>query len=163
MAALEWKRVLCPVDFSESSEAALEVAVELCRRFDSELLLLHAYRVPTAAVPGPSAEPDRQALAEVVEEVERLLGLWRDRASSLGVRRVSVHHVPGRPAPEILRFAREQRVDLVVMGAHGRTAMKHVLLGSVAERVVRRADCPVLTIRPRELGVSEPDYALLEG
>jgi nucleotide-binding universal stress UspA family protein len=73
---------------------------------------------------------------------------WKTLAEGLGIGRVEVATAIGEPAHEILAFAKAQHADLVVIGTHGRTGLQHALMGSVAERVVRRATCPVLTVRP---------------
>jgi universal stress protein A len=73
---------------------------------------------------------------------------WKALAEGMGIAKVEVATSIGEPAHEILDFAKAQRVDLVVIGTHGRTGIQHALMGSVAERVVRRSTCPVLTVRP---------------
>jgi nucleotide-binding universal stress UspA family protein len=147
MARVEWKRILCPVDFSETSRAAMETAIELAGRFDGELVLVHAYPIPGYTFPDGSAVASARMLQELADEAARHLEEWRQMALAAGARRVTVEKAVGDPAAEIVRAAEELKADLVVMGTHGRTGIEHALMGSIAERVVRRAKCPVLTVR----------------
>ncbi len=126
MSLIEWKQVCCPVDFSEPSHAALRVAADVCKRFGAELTLFHV----------DHGEPDAAAkLAECQAEVEKL-----------GVASAKTAHAGGDPQIAIVEFAKKSGIDLIVMGTHGRTGRDHALVGSVAESVVRRAECPVLTV-----------------
>lgn len=147
MARVEWKRILCPVDFSETARAAMETAIELAARFDAELLLIHAYPIPGYTFPDGSAVASARMLQELADEAARHLDEWRELAVKAGAAKVSVDTAVGDPAGEIVRVAADRKVDLVVMGTHGRTGIEHALMGSIAERVVRRAKCPVLTVR----------------
>lgn len=147
---LPLKRILCPVDFSEPSYTALAAGRELSVYFSSELTLLHVLHplsdpigeVPTAAVEPHEAyereEVEREALS-ALNEVADEHALIRDR--------LSLFVLHGEPADAIVRFAREQETDLIVIATHGRTGWRRSVFGSVAERVVRLARCPVLTIR----------------
>ncbi len=145
-AAMKWRHIGCPVDFSETSRAALEAAAELAARFDAELVLIHVSEEPAAIGPAsifaPPPAPRR------VETHRADLEAWVNEAGRGGRARVRSALVRGRPAEEIIRFAHEEHLDLVVMGTHGRRGFRHLLLGSVAEEVVRGAPCPVLVIRP---------------
>jgi nucleotide-binding universal stress UspA family protein len=144
MARVEWKRILCPVDFSETARAALETAIELASKFDSEIVLVHAYPIPGYTFPDGSAVASSRMLQD---EATRHLEEWRLLAVKGGAKHVTVETAVGDPAGEIVRIAQEAKIDLVVMGTHGRTGIEHALMGSIAERVVRRAKCPVLTVR----------------
>jgi universal stress protein A len=130
------ERVLAAVDFSLCSLAALEYAEELARQFDSELVLLHAMGAPS--IPAEVRHLDQKAAeAALTRAVERL----RDRGLAVrGLLR------PGAPAEEILKAAASEHAGVVVMGTHGRSGLARVLMGSVAELVVRGAPCPVLTV-----------------
>ena len=134
MAAMEWKRVCCPVDFSEPARAGLRVAADLCRRLEAELVLLHTEAGPKVAEELPHAG---------AEELEA----WKAEAERLGAPFVTVARAGGRPEVAIVGFASTKGIDLVVMGTHGRVDREHMLTGSVAESVVRNAPCPVLTVR----------------
>jgi nucleotide-binding universal stress UspA family protein len=147
MARVDWKRILCPVDFSETARAAMETAIELAGKFDGELLLVHAYPIPGYTFPDGSAVASARMLQELADEAARHLAEWGELASKAGAKKVLVETAVGDPAGEIVRLAQERKVDLVVMGTHGRTGIEHALMGSIAERVVRRAKCPVLTVR----------------
>lgn len=130
------RRILAAIDFSLSSLAALEYAEELARRFGAQLLLLHAEGDPTlpAEVRTVSRRAARTHLARTVKHL-REQGL-----SVRGLRRSSA------PAEAIVKAAADERASFIVMGTHGRSGVARVLLGSVAELVVRRAPCPVLTV-----------------
>lgn len=147
MARVEWKRILVPVDFSETARAAMETAVDLAAKFDAEVLLVHAYPIPGYTFPDGSAVASSRMLQELADEAARHLDEWRELALKAGAARVSTDTAVGDPAGEIVRLAAEKKADLVVMGTHGRTGIEHALMGSIAERVVRRAKCPVLTVR----------------
>jgi nucleotide-binding universal stress UspA family protein len=148
MKTAEWKRICCPIDFSDASRAAMELAADLARRFGAELMLLHAYPVPGYTFPDGSVVASPRMMQELADQAARHLGEWRGEAAKLGAPTVSAHTAVGEPAGEILDFATEQRVDVLVLGTHGRTGLEHALMGSVAERVVRRAKIPVLTVHP---------------
>jgi nucleotide-binding universal stress UspA family protein len=149
MPNADWKRICCPIDFSDASRAAMEVAADLARRFGAELVLLHAYPVPGYTFPDGSVMASPKMMQELAEQAERHLEEWRAAAERLvGAPRVSAEKAIGEPAAEIVSFAKARAVDLVAMGTHGRTGLEHALMGSIAERVVRRAHCPVLTVRP---------------
>ncbi len=150
MHTADWKRVLCPIDFSDASRAAMEVAADLCRRTGAELMLLHAYPIPGYTFPDGSVVASPRMMQELAEQATRHLEEWRGDAEKIvGAPRVGAEKAVGEPAAEILSFAKAHAADLVVMGTHGRTGLEHALMGSIAERVVRRAHCPVLTVRPQ--------------
>jgi nucleotide-binding universal stress UspA family protein len=140
------RRILVPSDFSECSDAAVRYGLELARRFDATLHLLHVVQDP-AAQPWAGegfAVPMLEALDEWQKEARTRLEHAippEDRSNTVAVVTIA------SPFSEILRYAAENEVDLIVMGTHGRGGMSHMLLGSIAERVVRRAPCPVLTVR----------------
>ena len=150
------KSILVPSDFSECSEEALRYGLELARRFDAELHLLHVVQDPIAQ---PwAAEGFSVPLFEVVDEWQkqasaRLKALVPDADRA----RVTVVSVVATPYAEILDYAHAHRIDLIVMGTHGRGGVTHMLLGSIAERVVRRAPCPVLTVRRPQHGFVETE------
>ena len=149
MANADWKRICCPIDFSDASRAALEVAADLARRTGAELVLLHAYPIPGYTFPDGSVVASPKMMQDLADQAEKHLGEWRADAEKLvGAPRVAMDKAVGEPAAEIVSFAEEKGIDLLVLGTHGRTGLEHALMGSVAERVVRRARCPVLTVRP---------------
>jgi nucleotide-binding universal stress UspA family protein len=151
-------RILVPVDFSPSARAALEHATLLAGRFAASLDVLHVWEPPgyvgpdtLALLPVAAGQPGwDQTRGELSREVERFLGKAGARPKNLSVRVES-----GEPSDTILHVARETGVDHIVMGTHGRTGLSRLLIGSVAEAVLRRSTCPVTTIRvaskaPRE-------------
>ncbi len=133
------QRILVGTDFSLCSLGAIEYAEALARRHDAELLVLHAEGLPL--VGSEMADVTRAATER---ELARAAQHLRERGL-----RVRTLLRPGAPIEEILRAAETERADLVVVGTHGRKGVGHVLLGSVAEHVVRAAPCPVLTVGPR--------------
>lgn len=148
MPTSDWKRICCPIDFSDASRAALEVAADLARRGGAELVLLHAYPIPGYTFPDGSVVASPRMMQELADQAQRHLEEWKASAATIaGEGRVTVEKVVGEPAAEIVSFAKGKGVDLLVLGTHGRSGLEHALMGSVAERVVRRAHCPVLTVR----------------
>jgi len=148
MPGADWKRICCPVDFSDASRAALEVAADLAKRTAAQLTVLHAYPIPGYTFPDGSVVASPVMMQEVAEGAERHLEAWRKDAEGLGAAGVKAETVVGEPAREIVEFARVNGVDLLVLGTHGRTGLEHALLGSVVERVLRKAPCAVLSVRP---------------
>lgn len=139
------ERILLPTDFSECSERARSYACELAKRFTAELHLLHV--AGPIMVPPGYVGPVPDELLRPEEGARHELEKWNDPAFEEAkgvVRTVTL----GTAFVEIVRYAREHEVDLVVIGTHGRSGINHALLGSVAEKVVRKAPCPVLTVRP---------------
>lgn len=143
------KRILVPVDFSPDSDAALHYAVGLAQQVGATVHLLHIVENSMAAgMWSADAYTGEKPglLVNVVRDAEQRLE--RMIPTIAGVRYGLEHDVrTGPPAATIVEFAKEELADLIVMGTRGRTGLSHVLLGSVAEEVVRRAPCPVLTLR----------------
>jgi nucleotide-binding universal stress UspA family protein len=154
-------RILVPIDFSEPSDAALDYAMVLASRLGASLFLLHAFEDPlvsggvfAAEMYAPMPEHLRESL---LEDAKRRLG---ERLAKVESRFNPVAELyTGPPAKAILEFAKTQNIDLIVIGTHGRGGMAHLLLGSVAERVVRTAPCPVLTVRTATATVPEAPTA----
>ena len=146
--ALGWKKVLCPIDFSDNARAAMRVAVDACRQFDAELVLFHSYELPGYTLPEGSVVSSPKMLQDLADRAEAHLVEWKRMAEEMGAARVSTVKGIGEPAAEIVELGREGAFDLIVVATHGRTGIRHALLGSIAERVVRRAGCPVLTVHP---------------
>jgi nucleotide-binding universal stress UspA family protein len=148
---IELRRILVPTDFSKHSDVALTYAAALGEKFAAELYLLHVVQdlalfIPDAvAVAPPVAPPVEEFLAAAREALGRVC-----KTSLLEGLRIHPEVREGTPFYEIIRFAKETDIDLVVMGTHGHTGLTHVLLGSVTEKVVRKAPCPVLTVRHPE-------------
>ncbi|HCF61915.1 MAG TPA: universal stress protein, partial [Myxococcales bacterium] len=129
---------------------------DLAKRLGAELVLLHAYQLPGVATPEAVIYRGRSPLDRLIKAVVGLLGEWKSEALGLGAPEVTTHAASGVAYAEIVRFAEEQACDLIVMGTHGRTAVHRMLVGSTAERVVRHAPCPVLTVRQAPAARGEP-------
>jgi nucleotide-binding universal stress UspA family protein len=145
---MDIRRILAPTDFSELSTQGLKSALELAQTFGAKLLLLHVVEPPAYPVEGivPSHlgaplldDLERQASNELAQILPEVQGSGVDVA-----RRVVV----GTPYRKIVEVAEEEKADLIVMTTHGRTGLSHLVMGSVAEKIVRTAPCPVLTMRP---------------
>ena len=140
------RRILVPTDFSADADAAFDYALEFARKFDASVHLLHVVEDPLAAGMWSSAVYTAEIAGLQVNLVhdaeERLRRSVPDAASS-----VSTEVRTGNAAREILKVAQERNADLLVMGTRGRTGIAHIMMGSVAERVVRLAMCPVLTLK----------------
>ena len=150
------KTILVPSDFSACSDAAIRYGLELARRFDATLHLLHV--VPDPATQPWAAEGFALPLPEVVEQWQKDARLRLESAVPLAdAGRVTCVATVASPTEEILRYAAAKAIDLIVMGTHGRSGVSHILLGSIAEKVVRRAPCPVLTVRRPERDFVVPD------
>ncbi len=150
------RKILVPYDFSDTAKSALEMACDLSRRYEAELVLFHAYQVPGMAFPEGFIAAGPEMVNELVDRVEKSLAEARKEAEGMGAHKVSTATAQGVPFAEIVRFAREGDFDLVVMGTHGRTGLRHALLGSVAEKVVRKSPVPVLTVRSPEFRFEHP-------
>ncbi|WP_137286159.1 universal stress protein [Halorussus salinisoli] len=144
-----YDRILVPADGSDQSERAFEQALELARTYDAEIHVLNVVDVSALA-----GEFDAVNVVDQLEESGRkITQKLRERAEDAGIDRVQTEVVEGVPYETILDYADGNDVDLVVMGTHGRTGLDRYLLGSVTERVVRKSDVPVLTVR----GSSRPE------
>ena len=139
----EIRRILCPVDFSEPSETALDYAIDLAKKFGADVQLVHVYQLPVYALPDGAMMAGPEFTTKVTTELSRALTELAE--SKTGVP-LETHLVEGIPYKEVVRLSEELEADLVVMGTHGRTGLKHLLLGSVAERVVRSSKVPVVTV-----------------
>jgi universal stress protein A len=141
------RKILVPTDFSDDAARALQRATDLARTFGAELHLLHAFQMLMTIGPtGPIALP-QEYFDQIRREAQAQLDRLREKAAAEGVSRVSTLLSHDSPAAAIVDTAAQIGADLIVMGTRGRTGMKHVLLGSVAERVVRLAPCDVLTVK----------------
>lgn len=149
---MEFKRILAPTDFSSLGEVGLSAASELARRLGARLTLLHVVREDELQELIDAHVP-RHPVDLVYQDLEAALMDQYRRVVPTEVRRavaVEAAVTVGTPSVEIVRTARLKGADMVVMGTHGRTGLARMVMGSVAEEVVRRAPCPVLTVRPAE-------------
>ncbi len=144
---IEIGKILCPVDFSDHSEHALRYAVAFASAYDAELEMLHVVELPFLPPYSVAGVPElRLPVEQIQTQCEELLGELTKRYGELHPK-ITGKVVMGTPFLEIIREAREGEFDLIVVGTHGRAGLKHVLIGSVAEKVVRKAPCPVLSVK----------------
>ena len=143
---IEIKTILCPVDFSSGASAATEYAVGLAEKLGARVHLLHVYPLPMLAAPDGGLMVTPEVVARMSTESERAISEVAARYVGRGAE-IETHVSDGAPYAEILRKAEKIGADLIVMGTHGRSGIAHLLLGSVAEKVVRSSPIPVLTVR----------------
>lgn len=143
------RRILCPIDFSKHADLVVEWAAHLAEEHDSELILLHAYHLPVEFQQLEGAYLPADFWDSVKEEAETGLARYAEsiRATGIAVRQVVRE---GYPASVIEEEAVQEKADMIVMGSRGLSGLKHLLLGSIAERVVQKAHCPVLTVNHPE-------------
>jgi universal stress protein A len=152
------KNILVPTDFAEPSQRALEYGRHFARQFGARLHVLHT--VENVLIPG-GAEVPVAAVQQVEQGLESVATrqmeatVTADDRTTLAA--VTVVRGARAAALDIVEYARDNQIDLIVMGTHGRGALQHLLMGSVAERVVRSAPCPVLTVHAVERDFLEPD------
>jgi nucleotide-binding universal stress UspA family protein len=144
--SVDVQHILVPVDFSENTPALLDWAAHLAEEHGSRVTLLHAYHLPVEfqQLEGAYLPPD--FWRSVRSEAEATLREYADALQRKGVR-VETAVCEGYAATVIVEEAAQRRADLIVIGTHGRSGLKHLLLGSIAERVVQTAPCPVLTVK----------------
>ena len=142
------QKILLPTDFSDYSTAATKYACELATKFDAELHILHTLESHLSLTPTFGLGLDLpKYVSESKAAVEKSLAGVLDPKWEGGGKVVKAM-VEGSPKVEIIAYARKHNIDLIVLATHGRSGLAHVLMGSVAESVVRTAPCPVLTVRP---------------
>lgn len=147
---MDVKTILVPTDFSETAQAALEAATSLAKQFGAKIIIVHAYHAeipmvvtmdaPYALPPGFYEELSAEAQRRVDKLADEITS--RDGVKAEGIAMATP------AATAIIERAESMNADLIVMGTHGHTGVKHLLLGSIAERVVRTAPCPVMTVNP---------------
>jgi nucleotide-binding universal stress UspA family protein len=147
---IKLKKVLVPTDFSESARHALTYGISFAREYSAQLTLLHVVENLTVGYasdlfPVPMAEVFQEISGYAKTELGKLEGVAREKKVE-----VVQHVVQGKPSAEIMRFAAENEIDMIVLGTHGKGMLDQALFGSTTERVVRRAPCPVLTVRLAE-------------
>jgi nucleotide-binding universal stress UspA family protein len=141
------RSILVPIDFSEHSQKALRYALAFATQFDAEVTLVHI--VEQMVYPGDWMYPPLAVTDFATEKREQMIERLQALDAGSGV---STQHIVrlGRAWQEVIEIAREQKTDLIILATHGYTGLKHVLLGSVAEKIIRHAPCPVLSVRPEE-------------
>lgn len=144
---LDIKKILVPIDFSDYSKSSLKYAVSFANKFNAEITLIYVvepviyppdFSMGQIAIPSVTAEWDLKAK----EELEKLKK--KEIPESI---KVSIIIKTGKPFFEIIEAAAEENIDLIIIATHGHSGVEHILFGSTAEKVVRKAPCPVLTLR----------------
>lgn len=143
-----FKKILCPVDFSEFTDETLAYAVDIAKKYQSELHLLHVipnlnYFTPYESFLTPEnlVAVEKNIENEINDDFDKILNKLDVPAKKIIKN--------GAAFVEIIEYAASESIDLIIMGTHGRSGIKHVLIGSVAEKTIRKATCPVLTVRPK--------------
>jgi nucleotide-binding universal stress UspA family protein len=139
------KKILVPVDFSFGSERAVEKAAELARVMDASVELMHVYQLPVFALPDSSITVSPTYIADLTDRAQRALEKHRATLLADGIQ-ASCKLMEGMPAQAIVEHAKDISAEMIVMGTHGHSGFKRFLLGSTAERVVRMASVPVLSV-----------------
>jgi len=145
---IPFKHILLPTDFSSNAKSAQDYACEFADQFGARLHVLNVVQDAALILPetGMFLTLPVPSVQEIVQAAEISLQTVLDPAWA-ATHDVCQHVAVGTPYVEIVRYADEHHIDLIILGTHGRTGLQHVLMGSVAERVLRQANCPVLTIR----------------
>lgn len=146
---LEIKKILVPIDFSEYSLQALEYAKILAEKFEAEVILLKIVEpitfisdITMSQINIPSIE--KEFLQKAKEKITEITSILKDKYKVTSVVKL------GKPYAEIVEFARSENVDLIVIGSHGHAGVEHILFGSTTEKVIRKANCPVLIIKSKQ-------------
>jgi len=146
---IKLEKILMPTDFSSSSENAMRYAVSFAKEYDAELVVLHVIHEPhrlrrvTTTLPGEEID---KIIADEIGVVKKAMEQFvKDFSEGVNVKTLIK---TGIAVVEIVESAKEENVDMIVIGTHGQTGTRHALIGSVAERVVRNAHCPVFTVKP---------------
>jgi len=153
------KRILVPVDFSDGAELALRYAASFARQYEAEVHLLHVFEeefMPPVPMEIPIALPSGGMAPQqnIHEQLRNFIGdAHKDLSFVTTVR-------GGNVAGNIIEYALEQKADLIIMGAHGRSGLLKTLLGDTSYAVTRQADCPVLTVKPTQRNFIEPQKDL---
>ena len=148
---IDLRRILVPTDFSEHSRHALMYGVAFAEKFGAELYLLHVFQdltvyQPDAVLVGPPVVPPVEELTGAARlAVEKVI-------DELKLEKVQVHAEvrEGSPVDEIVQFAQDKDIDLIVIATHGRGWLAHMLMGSISEKIVRKAPCPVMAVHLKE-------------
>jgi nucleotide-binding universal stress UspA family protein len=143
---MTFTKILCPTDFSPGSRQAMRLATDLANRDEAELVIAHSWYVPPTAFAGEQAFSP-EVLQDMADDAQRDLDAAVREASGDGARRVSGKLLSGTPWAEIETALEKEPFDLCVIGTHGRTGLSRILLGSVAEKVIRHSPCSVLAVR----------------
>jgi universal stress protein A len=146
-----FKKILCPTDFSEASLCGIKMASKMAVQFESEIILLNVHK-PIPHLPSPRMEASDITFdissyeKAIITDAEHSLAEIRDSILGDDVKTTLMVHI-GTPSKGILHVAEEENVDAIFMATHGRTGLSKIFFGSTAQRVLRRATCPVMSIR----------------
>jgi universal stress protein A len=143
---METQHYLVPIDFSEHAERALQYAIELAQKMSARITLLHVIHTMPLGVTEMGASLPYSYLQEMEADIAQAMDAYLRQVQEAKLQG-EVKTVHGVPFQEIVEHAKAAKIDLIIMGTHGRTGLRHVLLGSVAEKVVRLAPCSVLVTR----------------
>lgn len=150
-----FKKIVCPVDFSEFTDEIVAYAVSIAKKFDAELHLFHVIPNLNYFTPYESFLTPENLVA-----IEKNIGAEVDGDFNKVIKKIDIPvkkiTKTGVTFVEIIDYVKAEGIDLIVMGTHGRSGIEHILIGSVAEKVVRKAPCPVLTIRPKNKSFEMP-------
>jgi len=148
---IKLKKILFPTDFSETSQEAASYAISFGREFKAKVFVLHVVneKIFTEGLNMPRVVSIEELQKEMTAEARRRLKTLVPAEEAEGLDWETVIR-QGEPFLEIIRFAREEDIDLIVIGTHGRSGFEHIIFGSTAEKVVRKAPCPVLSVRPEQ-------------
>jgi nucleotide-binding universal stress UspA family protein len=149
---IEIKRILLPTDFSDTSKEALKYAISMAREFGAEMTALHVInqQLLTEGLNLPRVISLQDLEKEMAREAERQMEAFLKDIPELGEVTFRTLIRLGNPFLEIINYARDNAVDLIVIGTHGRSGLEHIIFGSTAEKVVRKAPCPVLSVKPAQ-------------
>jgi len=155
-----FKHILVPVDFSVDASTAIQLAADLSQKYGAQLTLLHVRELVVPAAPNAPFYGTLACAEDQIQRDESLLESVKEEAIAAGATHIETLVAEnGNPSSRIVSFATRRECDLIVLSTHGRSGVSHMLLGSIAENVIRTARCPVLTTRPAD---SEHSQSLIE-
>jgi universal stress protein A len=155
MAMKNFDKIMVPVDFAPHSAEAIHRACDVALHYSASITLVHVHEPMDYALPEGYVLYTPEQLSRMNAEFENRLRSAERDVQALGISRVDSRLLHGPAALEIVDFAVKENIDLIVMGTHGRTGLRHVLMGSVAERVLRTAPCPVLSVKAQSSQTAE--------
>jgi nucleotide-binding universal stress UspA family protein len=148
---IKLKKILFPTDFSDPSNEALQYALSFAKEYGAKLVVLHVIneKVFAEGLNLPRVISLEELGAEMEAEAKRQLKTLIPKEQGEGLERENVI-IKGNPFLEIIRYAKDEDVDLIIIGTHGRTGFEHIIFSSTAARVIRKAPCPVLSVKPAQ-------------
>ena len=155
MSTIEFKKILCPTDFSEPSKRAVEYALAMGKSFGGKIIFVHVVEpVINSAIMGHAITMAAQLEDDLESQAKTHL---KELAEKQGYDNYETQVLRGKGSIEILDIAKKLDVDLIILGTHGRSGISHFLIGSTAEKIVRSATCPVLTVKADTPPVKESE------